>query len=101
MALKKILWDFGVVCLNTPNVVEYAFAVGRGATLRLSELPPEIKEPNVVSQQIRQSVPLSAEEEAAAIRRALEQSKGMVTSAARLLGMSRATFWRKRKLHGV
>jgi transcriptional regulator with PAS, ATPase and Fis domain len=83
------------------NVVEYAFAVGRGATLRLSELPPEIKEPNVVSQQIRQSVPLSAEEEAAAIRRALEQSKGMVTTAARLLGMSRATFWRKRKLHGV
>ncbi|MDO9048060.1 MAG: sigma 54-interacting transcriptional regulator [Methylobacter sp.] len=83
------------------NIVEYAFAVGRGTTLRLSELPPEFREPRVVNQEIRQSVPLSAEEETAAIRQALEQSKGMVTTAARLLGMSRATFWRKRKLYGV
>jgi transcriptional regulator of acetoin/glycerol metabolism len=44
---------------------------------------------------------LSAEEETAAIRQALEQSKGMITTAAQLLGMSRATFWRKRKLYGV
>jgi len=83
------------------NVVEYAFAVGRGPTLRLSELPPEFREPCVVNQQIRQSVPLSAEEETATIRQALEQSKGMITTAAQLLGMSRATFWRKRKLYGV
>jgi PAS domain S-box-containing protein len=83
------------------NVVEYAFAVGRGTTLRLSELPPEFREPRVVNQQVRQTVPLSAEEETAEIRQALEQSKGMVTTAARLLGMSRATFWRKRKLYGV
>ena len=32
---------------------------------------------------------------------AIEQSKGAVTMAAQLLGMSRATFWRKRKLYGV
>jgi transcriptional regulator with PAS, ATPase and Fis domain len=83
------------------NVVEYAFAVGRGTTLRLSELPPEFREPRVVHQQIRQSVPLTAEEETAAIRQALEQSQGMVTTAAQLLGMSRATFWRKRKLYGL
>ena len=83
------------------NVVEYAFAVGRGPTLRLSELPPEFREPRVVNQQIRQSVPLTAEEETATIRQALEQSKGMITTAAQLLGMSRATFWRKRKLYGV
>jgi len=83
------------------NVVEYAFAVGRGTTLRLSELPPEFREPRAVDQPIRQSVPLSAEEETAAIRHALEQSKGMVTTAARSLGMSRATFWRKRKLYGL
>jgi len=82
------------------NVVEYAFAVGRGTTLRLSELPPEFRAPRAVNQ-IRQTVSLSAEEETAAIRQALEQSKGMVTTAAQLLGMSRATFWRKRKLYGV
>ena len=83
------------------NIVEYAFAVGRGTTLRLSELPPEFREPRAVDQQLRQSMPLSPEEETVAIRRALEQSKGMVTTAARLLGMSRATFWRKRKQYGV
>ncbi len=97
--LLDYLWPGNIRELH--NVVEYAFAVGRGATLRLSELPPEFREPRVVNQQIRQSVPLSAEEETAAIRQALEQSKGMVTTAARLLGMSRATFWRKRKLYGV
>jgi transcriptional regulator of acetoin/glycerol metabolism len=91
------LWPGNIRELH--NVVEYAFAVGRGTTLRLSELPPEFREPRLVDQQIRQIVQLSAEEETAAIRQALEQSKGMVTTAARLLGMSRATFWRKRKLY--
>lgn len=86
------------------NVVEYAFAVGRGTTLRLSELPPEFREPHSVEQASpspKQSLPLSAEEESAAIRQALEQSNGLVSTAARLLGMSRATFWRKRKLYGI
>ncbi|MCK9396435.1 MAG: sigma 54-interacting transcriptional regulator [Methylobacter sp.] len=84
------------------NVVEYAFAVGRGTTLRCSELPPEFREPRTVEQpQPVQNTPLSAAEESAAISQALEQSNGMVTRAARSLGMSRATFWRKRKIYGV
>ncbi|TAN65101.1 MAG: AAA family ATPase [Methylobacter sp.] len=83
------------------NVVEYAFAVGRGTTLRWSELPPEFREPRTASPQAVQNSPLSAADESAAIRQALEQSNGMVTQAARLLGMSRATFWRKRKVYGI
>jgi transcriptional regulator with PAS, ATPase and Fis domain len=83
------------------NVVEYAFAVGRGTTLRCSELPPEFREPRNVEPQTVQNRPLSAAEESAAIRQALEQSNGKVTQAARTLGMSRATFWRKRKVYGV
>ena len=87
------------------NVVEYAFAVGRGATLRCSELPPEFREPHVVESRFSASPlitqPLTADQEAAAIHRALEKSNGMITPAARLFGMSRATFWRKRKLYGV
>jgi len=86
------------------NVIEYAFAVGRGTTLRLSELPPEFRESQSVEQvspSPKHSMPLSAEEESVAIRQALEQSKGRVTTAARLLDMSRATFWRKRKLYGI
>jgi transcriptional regulator with PAS, ATPase and Fis domain len=83
------------------NVVEYAFAVGRGTTLRCSELPPEFREQRTVESQPMQNTPLSATEESAAIRQALEQSNGKVTQAARTLGMSRATFWRKRKVYGV
>lgn len=87
------------------NVVEYAFAVGRGVTLRCSELPPEFREPRVVETRFPAppiiTQPLTAGQEAAAIHQALEQSNGMITPAARLLGMSRATFWRKRKLYGV
>jgi transcriptional regulator with PAS, ATPase and Fis domain len=83
------------------NVVEYAFAVGRGTTLRCSELPPEFREPRTIELQSVQNPPLSADEESVAIRQALAQSNGKVTLAARSLGMSRATFWRKRKIYGV
>ena len=83
------------------NVVEYAFAVGRGTVLRLSELPPEFREPHAINQPIQKSEPLSELEESVAIRKALQQSNERVTEAARLLGMSRATFWRKRKFYGL
>ncbi len=83
------------------NVVEYAFAVGRGTTLRWSELPPEFKELPTVEAPALPALPLSAAEESAAIRQALEQNNGKITLAARSLGMSRATFWRKRKIYSV
>jgi transcriptional regulator with PAS, ATPase and Fis domain len=86
------------------NVVEYAFAVGRGSTLRLSELPPEFRESRVVGTQkqpAKHNPALDTEDEAAAIRQALAQSQGRAGKAADLLGMSRATFWRKRKALGL
>ncbi len=85
------------------NVVEYAFAVGRGATLRLSELPPEFREPRVaeVLKQPQHAPSLNPEDEVSAIRQALGQSHGRAGMAASLLGMSRVTFWRKRKLYGL
>lgn len=85
------------------NVVEYSFAVGRGAILRLSELPPEFRESDATA--TRKNLNLSKlilfEDERTAISQALEHSQGRLDEAARLLGMSRVTFWRKRKLHGV
>lgn len=98
-ALLDYAWPGNIRELH--NVVEYTFAVGRGTTLRWSELPPEFREPRTVESQTVQNAPLSADEESAAIRQALEQSNGKVTIAARTLGMSRATFWRKRKIYGV
>jgi len=83
------------------NVIEYAFAVGRGATLRQAELPPEFSEPKTIAPAAN-ALPLqSPEQEKQAIGEALRQSHGRVTEAARLAGMSRATFWRKRKHYGL
>ncbi|MFZ2727851.1 MAG: sigma 54-interacting transcriptional regulator [Methylococcaceae bacterium] len=85
------------------NVIEYAFAVGRGTVLRPSELPPEFREPQPVESpvELRHFKLLSPEVEASAIRQALVDSRGAITPAARSLGMSRATFWRKRKLYDL
>ncbi len=84
------------------NVIEYAFAVGRGVTLRCSELPPEFRETRFTAQPLSTQLQTQTpEQEAAAIRQVLEVSNGKITQAARLLGMSRATFWRKRKSYGV
>jgi len=56
---------------------------------------------SVIDKRIKQSAPMSKEQKMAAIRQALEQSNGMVTPAAEILGVSRATFWRMRKLYGI
>lgn len=98
-ALLDYAWPGNIRELH--NVVEYAFAVGRGTTLRCSELPPEFRESRSIESQAMHNTPLSADQESAAIRQALEQSNGKVSQAARMLSMSRATFWRKRKTYGV
>ena len=83
------------------NVVEYAFAVGRGTTLRLSELPPEFREPQIKQVIHKTNSPFSTHQEELAIRQALSQHNNVISPAAQSLGMSRATFWRKRKLYGI
>lgn len=82
------------------NVLEYAFVVGRGAVLRLSELPPEFRESPAIDKDDSEALPpLAEEDEKQAIERALKQAGGKVGRAAASLGMSRATFWRKRRLY--
>ncbi len=84
------------------NVLEYAFVVGTGTSLKLSELPPEFREQSKkhkTDHRIKHST--SNNDESAAIRLALEQCNGKVGLAADMLGLSRATFWRKRKQYGI
>ena len=82
------------------NVVEYAFAVGRETILKATELPPEFRETEPLAQISSTIKKLSTEDEKSAITRALNESKN-VNVAAQSLGMSRATFWRKRKLYDL
>jgi len=83
------------------NVVEYACVVGQGSDLYLADLPPEFREAKNPARQIQEMSVLPAVEEADLIRQALKQSHGRVSLAAEILGLSRATFWRKRKHYGI
>ena len=79
------------------NAVEFAFAVGRGDELLRSELPPEFADGAAPED------PEAGDErdEREQIREALQLEGGAVSAAAKRLGMSRATFWRKRRKHGL
>lgn len=79
------------------NVLEYVFVVGRGAVLTLSELPPEFREVSLAVKENIHAVTQTISDEKTLILQALQQSQGKLGLAAELLGISRATFWRKRK----
>lgn len=79
------------------NVVDYAFAVGRGPELRVDQLPPELREGPAEAR----SVDATETDEAVEIRAALSRCGGQIGRAAEQLGMSRPTLWRKRKKYGI
>lgn len=92
------------------NVLEYAFAVGRTGEITLADLPPEFVQPMAALENggggrlPAASVPRITDavgDEAARMQAALEANRGNVGQAAESLGMSRATFWRKRKKYGL
>lgn len=89
------------------NVVEYAFAVGRDSILGPDDLPPEFREPTAAPavEAIARTASAPAwaaiPDEAERIRRALQQCQGHQDQAAALLGISRATLWRKRKKFAI
>lgn len=85
------------------NVVEYAFAVGRGNELRLDDLPPEFREVKTpaISEQPSHAKHKKYQNEEELIREALRMTGGNLEAAASYAGMSRATFWRKRKKYQI
>ncbi|MEY3213647.1 MAG: hypothetical protein RIT28_4128 [Pseudomonadota bacterium] len=82
------------------NVVEYAFAVGRGPVIGLHELPPEFREARPPPMG-RRSAPADEDDERERVRIALERNHGDLDRAAAALGVSRTTFWRLRKRLGL
>jgi len=78
------------------NIIEHAFVLCKGGEIQLEHLPPELTAGD--SQQAARSRPLQ-DAEADAIRDALDRFNGNKIEAARFLGVSRTTLWRKlRKL---
>jgi transcriptional regulator with PAS, ATPase and Fis domain len=100
-ALERHDWPGNVRELK--NAIEYAFVVGEGPILTIAELPPEIAEPQSDPERLatRANVPpeLPGEPgdtpEVVRLRRALERAGGNRAQAARMLGISRATLWRR------
>ncbi len=72
------------------NVVEYAFVLGTSPQLQIKDLPPELRGDPPVSRRSRG-------DEREAIRYALEEAGGRKGEAAKQLGLSRSTLWRKMK----
>ncbi len=82
------------------NNVEHAFAVGEGPLLKLEDLTLELRGLPPPEDDPALSIPLAPDNaEADRIRQTLGEVAGRKTEAAKRLGMSRSTLWRKMREH--
>jgi transcriptional regulator with PAS, ATPase and Fis domain len=82
------------------NALEYAVAVCKGQTILPEDLPSELREPAPASRSAPATDP-SAAAERDRLRAALEAARWNRGAAARALGMSRQTLWRKMRELGL
>jgi len=106
VALERYAWPGNVRELR--NVLAYAFAIGEGPILRVADLPPEVAAstsagPEVfVGADAPPEAPRPGEPpEARRIRDALARTSGNRDRAAKLLGLSRVTLWRRMRDLGL
>jgi transcriptional regulator with PAS, ATPase and Fis domain len=112
--------DFPGNVRELENAIEHAVAVSEGDIVRPDDLPAAIRAPRLLPQARPDAEPggppAPALEPAAAaardgwsiaevekehIQRVLERHRGNATTAARQLGISRTTLWRKLRLYGL
>ncbi len=102
-ALERYEWPGNVRELR--NVLAYAFAIGDGPVLELADLPAEVASPLVGGgpETYVRDVAARADEnpEIGRIRDALARTSGNRDRAAKLLGMSRVTLWRRMRDLGL
>lgn len=82
------------------RVLEYAFVFVKGPIITPAHLP-ELDEEPVEGPAIAQALASPWEDERTSLIRALEQAGGRRQEAARLLGISRSSLWRKMKSYGL
>ena len=85
------------------NAVEHAFVMMSDDVLTILDLPPELRTHQPAANSDSPALPLTSQqvEERRGILEALEQAKGSKTQAAKLLGMSRVTLWKKINKLGI
>ena len=101
-ALERHAWPGNVRELR--NVIAYAFAIGDGPVLELRDLPDELAATAPAPGEITVVAPAAADDtppEVRRIRDALARTGGNRDRAARLLGMSRVTLWRRLRALGL
>ena len=102
VALERYEWPGNVRELR--NVLAYAFAIGDGPILELGDLPPEVGTP-VASAEVHVSAVPHTDDgfspEARRIRDALARTNNNRDRAAKLLGISRVTLWRRMRELGL
>jgi len=106
VALERYEWLGNVRELR--NALAYAFAIGDGPVLELTDLPAEIAaleatggEVLVVAEERAEAEVPDANPEARRIRDALGRTAGNRDRAAKLLGWSRVTLWRRMRALGL
>ena len=85
------------------NAIEHGFVTVSGDCLTLLDLPPELRVPSVNPQKEKTHRLLKPEEESERTRivQALQKTNGSKTEAAKLLGVSRVTLWKKLNRLGI
>jgi DNA-binding NtrC family response regulator len=89
------------------NALAYAFAIGEGPTLELRDVPPEIASLETTATEVLVTAeagapsPAEGTPELRRIRNALARTGGNRDRAAKLLGLSRVTLWRRMRALGL
>jgi len=84
------------------NLIERGTALAQGDSIELTHLPEHLQKTGSVSlRKIEGRLPTLDEQEREYIRRVLLEVKGNQTAAARILGINRASLWRKLKAQPI
>ncbi len=97
--MERYAWPGNVRELR--NALEYAYVIGDGPVLVPADLPEEIVRPETSDAVFSTAEPIEGDPDARRIRAALAQAGGKHAKAAKLLGMSRVTLWRRLKKIGL